>query len=566
MDAPTRSTIRQFSKAVTASGGCLLIGLTGGCSGNKHTDWFQFGKEKNTQKQPAEAQTSDDRSNTNQDQPVSEAAADPATQPAIHSNTQQPTHSETKTSPTETEQSQTTTVSQSTPDIQEVIQLYRRLHAEMNLAGRSQVIVELLNDERERVRLLGFDLASRDLSSGATLSAKVANTSIILLSDPLPSIRSGAAGLITRLALPDAMTLLTSSLQEETDPTVAIALLRGVERWPSEDAQEAVLRWYESDEAVRTTAGNAAWSLADLDLWDLDRYGETLRNVYRSVEDDQLTHAEMRLISVTGDKDDIDRLIQLASDTNYPHRANAANALVYTSRGVDPLIRLAQREPSFSGSAAESIIRHRLNPNGVRLVASLPWPDDGSRIESIVRMCNQLDNEQLSEAVNLIRTDQSVDDALTIQLLTPLTTGTQNISARSASGVVLLAELELSNQRPDRALEVISLLPASGIDPAATQRASSVAAKAHILLLEFDQAANLNLTPDLWMSTLSLTSDDVTRTRIAEEINRRDLLLTGEQQAVVNQLLSDQSEEETLEPETLEPDSSVEDTDQTEQP
>lgn len=538
MVTASQSTIRRFSRVLALSGSCIFIGLAEGCSGKNHSDWYRFGKEKQTENQPDDdpIQSSDPESEISVG---SDSITDPAQNQSIHElSIEQQTDPEPHSTPP-------AALAQPTPDIQEIVQLYRRLHAEMNLAGRSLVIVELLNDERERVRLLGFDLASRDLSSGATLSAEVANKAISLLSDPLPSIRSGSARLITRLALPDAMTLLTTALHTEGNQTVAVALLRGVERWPSKDAQQDVLRWYENEGEVRSIAAGAAWSLADLELWDLATHGESLRLIYRALSDDQLTNADMRLIANTGANDDIDRLIRLAGSHDFSNRTNAANALVYTARGVDPLIQLARQTPAFSSSAAEAILRHRLNPNGVRLTASLPWSDGQSRIDSITKICNQLDNEQLAEAVHLIRTDNAIDDNLTIQLLNRLTAGTQSVSTRSASGVVLLAELELANQRPDRALEVISLLPQSGIDPATSQRATKASTKAHLLLLEFDLAAELDLGPDTWIETLSIASDEPIRMRIAEEILSRELLLTGEQRTLVNSILNSAADDST---------------------
>ncbi len=541
MDTATQSTIRRISKLLALSGSCIFIGLAEGCSGKNHNDWFRFGKEKPVESQQAEQSP---------DEPVQ--SSDPNSTTAVLISNPPETQSlpdpiEDDHADPEVDSQPPTAVVQPAQDIHEIIQLYRRLHAEMNLAGRSQVIVELLSDDRERVRLLGFDLASRDLSSGATLSAEVANKAITLLSDPLPSIRSGAARLITRLALPDAMTLLTTALHSEDDQTVAVALLRGIERWPSKDAQEDVLRWYESDGEVRAIAAGAAWSLADLELWDLETHGDTLHSTYRTLDDNQLTNSDMRLIATTGASDDIDRLIRLAGAEDFSNRTLAANALVFTARGVDPLIHLAEETPAFSTAASEAIHRHRLNPNGVRLIASLPWPDEQSRIDSITKICNQLDNDQLAEAVHLIRTDNKIDDNLTIQLLNRLTAGTQSVSTRSAAGVVLLAELELMNQRPDRTLEVISLLPPSGIDPAIAQRATRASAKAHLLLLEFDHAAELDSNPDTWVDTLTVASDQPIRARIAEEIVSRELLLTAEQRELVNKVLNTPAEDTPLE-------------------
>ncbi|MBO6514130.1 MAG: hypothetical protein JJ974_09215 [Phycisphaerales bacterium] len=550
MDTPNQSTIRLLTKLIAMSAACQLIGPAMGCSGKKSHDWFRFGK--NSQQQ------SEVQSNYNQAQeesPEESTAQNFGTvddEVDTAQSTQPTAVSQSDLAPTDDGDGQVDTEPAPSPDIaeiQEIIQLYRRLHAEMNLAGRSQVIVELLNDDRERVRLLGFELASRDLSSGATLNAEVANNAVTLLDDPLPSIRVGAARLITRLALPDAMTLITNALHNEDDPSVAIALLRGVERWPSAEAQSDVLRWYSAQGEVREIAASAAWSLADLELWDLESHRESLRAVYGSLDSDQLTNADMKLIAATGTIDDINRLIQIAGTDDDQNHTDAAKALVHTPRGVDPLISLAERYPILSGSASEAILRHRLNPNGVRLTASLPWPDESARIDSIKKICAQLSNDQLSEAVLLIRTDQAINDEQTIQLLTPLIAGTQSVSTRSAPGVVLLAELELMNQRPDRALGAISLLPSDGVDPSTSARATKTAALSHIMLLEFEQADLLNPTPEIWIQALEISADPVIQSKIATEISSREILLTSQQQTVIDSILTTTEDSDSQEPE-----------------
>ncbi len=422
-------------------------------------------------------------------------------------------------------------------EVDEIVQLYRRLHVEMDQANRSQLIVELLSDDREPVKLLGFELASRDLSAGATLSADAANAAISLLHDPHPSIRTGAARLINRLALPDAMTLLTEALNDEQDADVAIALLRGIERWPNQDARNSVLRWYNPESPARAAAANAAWQIADLGLWDTDEHQHSIRATYRSIADSELTQSDMRLIAVTGDSSDIDRLISILRDQDNPSQSDAANALVYTPLGADPLIDLATNDPKFALQASKSIDRHRLNPNGIRQIASLTWPSEQARTDALVQACEKLDHTELTNAVRLARTDQTINDALSIRLLSRLIAGAQTVSPRSAPGVALLAQLELQNLRPDRALEAISLLPETGLDPDTALRSKTTAASSHILLGEFDQADLLTQSPIIWFDTLTLSNDQNTQAKIAAAIQERAFDLTPDQQQSINALL-----------------------------
>ena len=519
MDIAIQSTFRRFLTQTTLLSVCFVLAS---CSNKKESEWFHFGHKP----PPIEVKP--------------EESPPAPTTPDLDPVPAQPIDS-----PPDLPQTETEPVSQDEPavelpepNVEEIVRLYRRLHVEMDQSARSQLIVELLSDSRERVRLLGFDLASRDLSAGATLSDEAANAIVSLLSDPLPSVRNGSAHLITRLALPDAMTLLTEALSSESDPVVAESLLRGVERWPSPQAGEDVLMWYQSSGSVRDAAANAAWGLAELDLWIDESDAAVLQSVYRSIPDADLTDADLRLIAVTGTNSDINRLITLARDPNNPTQLHAANALVFTPRGVEPLIDLASTNPDFSPAAAAGIVNHRLNPEGIHRLAALNWTDDQARIEALVNACAKLDHLQLSDAIRLARTNNSINDELSIRLLNPLIAGLQIVPPRTAPGVILLAELELINQRPDRALEILSLLPETGIDPANKLRAMHTKATSHILLAEFDLAAALTLSPEVWVGALTIFDDQSARPAIARQILDRSIELSSDQQVLIDEIIS----------------------------
>jgi len=512
MDTTIQSTYRRLSTLTTLCCACCMLGA---CSNQNENDWFHFGKN------PPAVEVDKD------ELPPNEPAPDPVIQSEV-----------TPVAESKPEHQEEPVVTLPEQDVEEIVHLYRRLHVELEPSARSQLIVELLSDSRERVRLLGFDLASRDLSAGTTLSDEAANAAVSLLSDPLPSVRNGSAHLITRLALPDAMTLLTEALGAESDPTVAESLLRGIERWPSPQARDDVLRWYQSSGSVRDAAANAAWGLADLNLWADEKDASVLQSIYRSIPDVDLTDADLKLIAVTGTNSDIDRIISLARDPENPNRLTAANALIFTPRGVDPLIDLASSNPDFSPSAAAGIENHRLNPEGIHRLAALKWTDDQARIDSLVNACARLDNNQLSDAIRLARTDHSISDELSIRLLSPLIAGPQVLSPRTAPGVILLAELELINQRPDRAIEILSLLPSTGIDPASTFRATHIKATAHILLAEFDLAAALTVDPDTWVGALAIFDDQSAHPAIAQQIVSRLIELSSDQQLVIDTIIA----------------------------
>lgn len=510
------STIRHRTHPIVLVAGCALLL---GCSSQNKQGWFQFG---NADPEPVQEKTGTEESTENQEASPSEVTQEPPATPELESN--QPI-----AVPPES-----TRVSAATID--EVVALYRRLHVEMSPDARSALIVELLNDSRLRVCRLGFELASRDLSSGAKLSNDTANAAVELLDDTRPTIRSDAARLITRLALPDAMTLLTDALSDEQDPLVAEALLLGLDRWPNPDAREQILHWYQSETSARSAAANAAWGIADLGLWDLETQASQLRAVYRMLPNEELTQADLKLIAATGTHADLERLVLLASDPVYPSRMNAAEALVYNPAGVDSLLALASEDPTLSPAAALAIETNRLNPQGIARLAQLEWSDDNQRTQAILNACNLLDIDLLADAVRLARSNNALNDSLSIRILNRLTAGTQGVSPRVAPGVVMLAELELQNQRPDRALEIISLLPIEKIDPDSVLKSERVQDIANILLTQFDSVNTPN--PDPWFSALSIASDQSIRVQIANELNSRNLELSKEQQDSITAILS----------------------------
>tara|TARA_R110000737_G_scaffold2923_8_gene9080 strand:- start:414442 stop:416106 length:1665 start_codon:yes stop_codon:yes gene_type:complete len=527
-----QSTSRRVSTLLAISGTCAILTA---CSNQSSKGWFNLGKDtpqapqaQTTQEVPSDQQQAIDSQNTQTPTESKDSSLDDP-QSALQ-QVDEPTPVATDPAPEPQPAVQPTT------DVDEVVRLYRRLHVEMEPTSRSQLIVELLNDPRERVRLLGFDLASRDLSSGATLSADAANAAVDLLSDPLPSVRTGAARLITRLALPDAMTLLTNALRSEENPTVAESILQGLQRWPNPDARDDVLHWYQSTGPVRAAAAAAAWGLADLDLWNRESDAPALRDVYQSIADENLTDADLKLIASTGSSSDIERLIKLARDPENPARSSAATALIYTPRGVDPLISIATSDPIYSPTAATAIEYHRLNPEGIRRLAALPWTDSQARTDTIVRACDRLDHDQLASSVRLARSDNTIDDTLSIRLLSRLVAGAQTVSSRAVPGVVMLAGLELNNQRPDRAIEILSLLPDAGIDPDSALQASTAKVTAHILLAEYDQAAALDQSANTWISAIDLQLNPQSKVDIAKQIITRDLNLTSDQRVTVEAL------------------------------
>lgn len=396
----------------------------------------------------------------------------------------------------------------------ELLAVYRRLHIELDDAGRSALIVELLKDPRNEVRLLGYELADRDLSSNTVLSPEVGETVKQMITDPAPLIRAKAARLLTRLVPPDAMIVLTESLSNEDHPTAAEPMLTGIARWPNADAAPAVMSWCLRDDAPFTAACNAAWAFEQAGLWDPQTDHPRIMQRLREAEPKQLRESAMKLIAKFGEARDIRVLVDLMLSGPPNAQQWAASALVETPRAVEILVQAAEENPALFAAASDALIRHRSTPEGLRRLVSLPAADEQAKAQAVLRMGERIEIERLAEAVKLaeLAPDQS------ITLLNRLLTNSPSLSPRVARGVILLAELELSGQRPNRALEAAIALDKATLDPADRARADSLKAASLILLGRFADAAELTNAASDWIAVINSTPDAELRKRIGSYV------------------------------------------------
>lgn len=433
--------------------------------------------------------------------------------------------------------------------LDEIIRLYRRLHVELEPEGRNALIVELLNDERERLKLLGFDLASRDLGSGTTLDQQTAEITIQLLDDPRSEVRLNAVRLLSRLALPDSMQLLGKAIRGESDPRVAEALLRALERWPNAEARDDVLHWYTKDSSIHRAAASAAWALNELGAWNNPEARAAILDHARTLPDSSLSAADTKLIATLGGTEGVQRLLQIARDESSPIRNDVIDALTRTPAGVDPLLELLGSDPTYYVPMSRSLIDHRATPEGFRTLTALPAPSREVRRDVIEEMGTRLDTRDLDHSVRLARNAGTLDDELSIRVLQRLIANGQAIPARESPGVVLLASLELANARPDRAIEVLGFLPDSGIDPASALRAEAIRTSSFVLLGEFDRAIAQGEEAQPWLDALGLVDSEDRRSEIAERLlNATSVNLSEEQRDQVRAFIKAQDPSEPSDP------------------
>lgn len=410
--------------------------------------------------------------------------------------------------------------------LDELKALYRRLHIELDTAGRSSLIVELFKDPRAELKLLGFELADRDLSASKVLGDPVVQAVRGLLDDSNPQIRAKSARLITRLAPPDGMIILTEALAIEDSQLAVDPMLMAIARWPNADAIESVRTWVQHPDAPLTALFSAAWALERESLWDPDVDHPLILKRLRETQPEQLREDGMKLLAKLGSADDLRELIRLMLSDNQSVVRWAASALVETPRSVEVLAHSAAENEVLYQAAAQSLINHRATPEGLRRLAELPQSDPSVRRESLVRMGQAVDREQLGEAVRLSRLEPDI----AIMILSRLLTTEQAQTQRSSKGVLLLGELQLDAGRPNRVIEAMIALEGVQLDPSDQLRMDSLRVQSLILLNRFDEASSISRDYNLWHKAIERSSDPSQQAKVANELlQRADEQLTPEQ-------------------------------------
>ncbi len=400
----------------------------------------------------------------------------------------------------------------------EVRALYRRLHIELPADRRSDLIVELLQDERLSHQILGFELADREISASAVLSDAVGQAGRALIESSSSEIRARSARLITRLAPPDAMLVLTEALKSENHATAAEPMLLGIARWPNSDAAASVLQWTQRHDGPLFASFSAALSLEREGIWDSEQDHPALLSSLRLAQPRQLREDGMKLLALLGTADDQRRLVDFMLSEDPGVVRWAAAALVETPRAVEILEQAALQNEVFYQPAAESLIQHRATPDGLRRLSELPQSDTAVRRDMILRMGNQIDRDQLGEAVRLAR----LEPELTIEVLSTLIRNETPHTARTAKSVLTLADLQLKAGRPNRVIEALLSLENAPVDPADQSKLDLIRLQALLLLSRFDEAAALSLDVNQWLSAIQLASDAQLRSRIASELLSRN--------------------------------------------
>lgn len=343
----------------------------------------------------------------------------------------------------------------------ELVALNRRLHVELDPAGRTTLLAELIRDERAPLRDLGFDLAGRDLSARTQLGPELALAATARLAHPDPGTRAKAATLVSRLVPPDAMLTLTKALQAETSPVAAEPLLLGVARWPSQEALAPTIAWLDRPDAPFAAVCTALWAFFQGGHLEDPPTREKVVTAVRARELPKAGEAGMKLLVRLGGLDDLERVSTLLATGDDPSRSAAANALAETPDGTARLLESAAQDPRLFPAAARAIGTHRRSAEGLLAVASLPALDAAVKESAVLEAARHLPDDILGPAVRAANLPPETVDRALDRLLDPDTERSLGV----LDGLILLAEARLALSRTNAAFEILAEIDDSALSP-----------------------------------------------------------------------------------------------------
>lgn len=378
------------------------------------------------------------------------------------------------------------------------LDLYRRLHVELDAEGRSLLLAELIDDDRVWLRSLGFELAGRDLSARTALGEAVAISAAAQLASADPLTRANAAILIGRLVPPDAMLLFTQALRTELFPKPAEPMLLGIARWPNPDAADDAVRWLERDDAPLDAACTAVWSLTSAGFLEQESLQARVIKSLRARPLERIGLQGMRTLVVLGDRSDLDRMTAVIENPENPLRDAAAEALAERQEGLERLLQIAP-DPRLFRTIAQSISRHEQTVEGFARIAGLACLDESSKSAALVRHATLLKPELLAEAVEVAQPSASVIE----QILTPLMATDADASPAIADGLLLLAETRLGLGDVAASAEVLALLGEASVSQDNEKRRSLIRLRVALRLENVDEAFAIEgLSAADWVTVL----------------------------------------------------------------
>lgn len=382
-------------------------------------------------------------------------------------------------------------------------QLFRRYYLDQPVEDRPALLAELLLDDRDELRSLGFDLVQGELAAGTRLNGQVAGAAVRLLANAQPKWRQRAAALLDQLAPPDAGRAITSALQSEANAGAAAAMLSASVRWPSADLVAPMVRWI-NEPSVRGPASTAGLALLREGLLSVEARA-AIGAALSAPPPEALSPAALRLLVAVGDDQARERIATLLGSSAIELRQAAAESLGDRPEFLDRLVQAARGSGDLYAHAAASAVRHRPSAAGYWAIASLPAPSPAARREALTRIADRLPIEDLVAVAEATADDAEQRALILVRLTTPGAATDPTHDEAMVRGLVLLARTRLELGQPDAALTALDAVTGMKEASSTAETVLSLRATALVCLNRLDQAGQLNADADAWLDGLELS-------------------------------------------------------------
>jgi hypothetical protein len=424
-----------------------------------------------------------------------------------------------------------------------LLETLRQVHRATPAAERPRLLATLLADPLDEVRLLGIDLALRELSSGGTFGSEVAAGAMRLVSDPSAAVRAAAAGLLLQLSSPGAAEVAVAALATEKSPRAAGPLLKLAARvtdpgsWRG--AIDRALAWIENPagipngttpgtdqvRAARDAAVDLAWSLTRRGIMNDDADRLRVLRVLREVPLAELSPGGCHLTGLLGDSGDVARMATLLRSADAAQRYAAAETVVVWAEHLDAVVDAAEKDPRLVEVAVRGVQLHRQTAAGFLGIDRVTTDRPELRRASLTAVAEVLPATEVMGTVDALAGDPAMKEAVLSTLAKKDRIMSERASAeRSAAiadGLTRLARVRLKLDKPAEAVAALDALGELGASaPAADDLdVARLRASSFVRLGRLDDAEEAGSDAEGWIDGLAAVIDKPFAPRILERID-----------------------------------------------
>jgi hypothetical protein len=424
-----------------------------------------------------------------------------------------------------------------------LLETLRQVHLVTPAPERSRLLATLLIDPLEEVRILGIDLALRELASGGTFGTEVAGAAVRLLSDPSEAIRTAAAVLLLQLSPPGAAEVAAAALTREKSPKAAAALLRLAAKIADPGAWrgtvDQALAWLENPagtptgatptteqiRAARDAATDLAWQLTRRGIMNDEADRLRVRRVLRAVPLAELSPGGCQLTGLLGDSGDVARVATLLNSADAAQRFAAAETVVVWPEHLDAILAAADDDARLVEVAVRGVQLHRQTAAGFLGIDRATTNRPELRRAALTAVADVLPANEVLGTIDALVADPTMKEAV----LSTFAKRDRIMSERASpdraaaitDGLERLARVRLRLDKPAEAVAALDALNELGplAPPPDDLVVARLRAAAFIRLGRLDDAEEAASDAEGWIEGLNAIIDKPFAARVLEYID-----------------------------------------------